>query len=94
MERSLRCRRRRRKKDFGAMKLSDLGKPDEDLFVWRGDTSRLESFGSEHGRGRGRGSPGFAKWTVQEAPGERFDWLEMKGFYCCEAQEEKSEEEE
>ncbi|KAF2950773.1 hypothetical protein DAI22_01g210900 [Oryza sativa Japonica Group] len=86
MERSLRCRRRRRKKDFGAMKLSDLGKPDEDLFVWRGDTSRLESFGSEHGRGRGRGSPGFAKWTVQEAPGERFDWLEMKGFYCCEAQ--------
>ncbi len=68
------------------MKLSDLGKPDEDLFVWRGDTSRLESFGSEHGRGRGRGSPGFAKWTVQEAPGERFDWLEMKGFYCCEAQ--------
>uniref|UniRef100_I1NP30 Uncharacterized protein n=1 Tax=Oryza glaberrima TaxID=4538 RepID=I1NP30_ORYGL len=85
MERSLRCRRRRRK-DFGAMKLSELGKPDEDLLVWRGDTSRLERFASEHGRGRGRGSPGFAKWTVQEAAGGRFDWLEMKGFYCCEAQ--------
>uniref|UniRef100_A0A0D9V227 Uncharacterized protein n=1 Tax=Leersia perrieri TaxID=77586 RepID=A0A0D9V227_9ORYZ len=69
------------------MKLSELGKPDEDLFVWRGDEDdlgRLERFGSE--RGRGRGSPGFAKWTVQEAAGERFNWLETDGFYCCEAQ--------
>uniref|UniRef100_A0A0D3EQ82 peptidylprolyl isomerase n=1 Tax=Oryza barthii TaxID=65489 RepID=A0A0D3EQ82_9ORYZ len=84
MPRCLFCRRRRRRKDFG-MKLSELGKPDEYLFVWRGEIGRLENFGSERGGGRGS-SPGFAKWTVQEAAGERFDWLETEGFYCCEAQ--------
>ncbi|EAZ12354.1 hypothetical protein OsJ_02246 [Oryza sativa Japonica Group] len=67
------------------MKLSELGKPDEYLFVWRGEIGRLENFGSERGGGRGS-SPGFAKWTVQEPAGERFDWLETEGFYCCEAQ--------